>query len=223
MRRFLLGEKTEVQAWTNPYITDGLVAMWDGEWNVGGGAHTETMTEWTDIVSGRVADVRGTARVGGKFVSLGGAQFGHCFCSDVSGLPTQGGSIEIAYMLRATTSGLMFSSSELRFGIGPYSNNIVIGSYSRPVVSGKVLNQIQTLTAMQYPSTECYANGVQATMGGNDNWGAGTGMTFPGRYGATTVAGASEVDFYCIRIYSRALTAAEIAANYAIDQRRFGL
>ena len=22
--------------WTNPYVTDGLVAMWDAEWNVGG-------------------------------------------------------------------------------------------------------------------------------------------------------------------------------------------
>lgn len=28
---------TEKQSWSNPYITDGLVAMWDGEWNAGGG------------------------------------------------------------------------------------------------------------------------------------------------------------------------------------------
>ena len=24
-------------AWINPYVKDGLVAMWDGIWNVGGG------------------------------------------------------------------------------------------------------------------------------------------------------------------------------------------
>ena len=23
--------------WKNPYITDGLISMWDGQWNVGGG------------------------------------------------------------------------------------------------------------------------------------------------------------------------------------------
>ena len=27
------------KGWTNPYVTDGLVAMWDGEWNAGGGVH----------------------------------------------------------------------------------------------------------------------------------------------------------------------------------------
>ena len=28
--------------WKNPYVTDGLVAMWDGEWNVGGGVISAT-------------------------------------------------------------------------------------------------------------------------------------------------------------------------------------
>ena len=27
--------------WTNPYVTDGLVAMWDGEWNAGGGVRSQ--------------------------------------------------------------------------------------------------------------------------------------------------------------------------------------
>jgi hypothetical protein len=30
-------------------------------------------------------------------------------------------------------------------------------------------------------------------------------------------------NYYCIRLYNRALTAAEVAANYAIDAARFGL
>ena len=33
----------------------------------------------------------------------------------------------------------------------------------------------------------------------------------------------SKVDYYCIRLYSRALTAEEIAHNYAIDKARFNL
>ena len=32
--------------WVNPYVTDGLVAMWDGEWNAGGGVHDASANEW---------------------------------------------------------------------------------------------------------------------------------------------------------------------------------
>ena len=35
--------------WRNPYVTDGLVAMWDGEWNAGGGVHDANPNEWVDI------------------------------------------------------------------------------------------------------------------------------------------------------------------------------
>lgn len=34
---------------TNPYITDGLIAMWDGEWNVGLGKHNANSKIWVDI------------------------------------------------------------------------------------------------------------------------------------------------------------------------------
>lgn len=36
--------------WQNPYVTDGLVAMWDGQWNVGGGVHDAAAIEWKDLV-----------------------------------------------------------------------------------------------------------------------------------------------------------------------------
>ena len=34
----------------NPYVTDGLIAMWDGEWNVGLGIHDSSSTTWVDLV-----------------------------------------------------------------------------------------------------------------------------------------------------------------------------
>ena len=37
------------RGWKNPYITDGLVAMWDCEWNAGGGVHDDTATTWVDL------------------------------------------------------------------------------------------------------------------------------------------------------------------------------
>lgn len=35
--------------WHNPYIADGLVAMWDGEWNAAGGIHDASATTWVDL------------------------------------------------------------------------------------------------------------------------------------------------------------------------------
>lgn len=35
-----------------PYITDGLVAIWDGMWNVGIGEHDEVSSTWKDLISG---------------------------------------------------------------------------------------------------------------------------------------------------------------------------
>lgn len=35
--------------WKNPYVTDGLLAMWDGEWNAGGGTHSDAITNWYDL------------------------------------------------------------------------------------------------------------------------------------------------------------------------------
>lgn len=42
--------------WKNPYVTDGLVAMWDGEWNVGGGKHDANAASWVDL-SGNGHDI----------------------------------------------------------------------------------------------------------------------------------------------------------------------
>ena len=32
-----------------PYVTDGLEAFWDGEWNIGSGMHDDTTTTWVDL------------------------------------------------------------------------------------------------------------------------------------------------------------------------------
>ena len=40
--------------WKNPYIIEGptyrVSAMWDGEWNAGGGVHNPNATVWKDLV-----------------------------------------------------------------------------------------------------------------------------------------------------------------------------
>ena len=43
---YIAGEEGKV---TIPYVVDGLVAMWDGEWNVGIGEHDDSTTVWVDL------------------------------------------------------------------------------------------------------------------------------------------------------------------------------
>ena len=43
--------------WSNPYVTDGLIAMWDGEWNVGPGKHNPNATTWKDLAGSCNLDV----------------------------------------------------------------------------------------------------------------------------------------------------------------------
>ena len=49
----MIGARTAAWAksggWVNPYVPDGLVAMWDGEWNAGGGVHDPNATVWKDL------------------------------------------------------------------------------------------------------------------------------------------------------------------------------
>ena len=42
----------------NPYITEGLVSMFDGEWNQCYGKHTQNTSEWVDLISGKSAEVK---------------------------------------------------------------------------------------------------------------------------------------------------------------------
>lgn len=52
-RRLMMGNKTV----GNPYITDGLIAMWDGIWNAGLGKHTQSDAGFKDLVSGNTIPV----------------------------------------------------------------------------------------------------------------------------------------------------------------------
>lgn len=49
------------------YAQDGLVAMWDGEWNTGG-VHDSNSTVWTDLVGGKILTLNGSAVFGENYM-----------------------------------------------------------------------------------------------------------------------------------------------------------
>ena len=238
-------ERRGAPAWQNPYVTDGLVAMWDGEWNAGGGVHDANATVWVDLSGNGNDAIPGATypRFDNNSVVFTGLS--NCFwtvtnpsssLANISQSRNYELSLESAYdfsvtgqnagIINLSTSAtqrgysLRFYSSKLYatfYGpqYGPY--NLLSGSFA---MSGK---DDGLAGAYRRVVVDLYIDGTSvASMTNNfDTFGATNSMVWLGNTGAND--GVLIGHLYTSRIYNRILTAAEIAANYAIDKARFNL
>lgn len=218
--------------WKNPYVTNGLVAMWDGEWNAGWGVHNPNATVWKDLVGNRdFTIVNPSWRNTGLFFGGNGTTYGYLSQSDsaifdsppsitISAVITRGGE-NWAYdgiYLKPADSG--------RYGLAFFAGNFTIRniyediSYIFPQessVSVSVSYDANTNTVTpRYGNTICERFGNPNSIGQSQTY-ATIGKRVVGNtyYAKGTM--------HTLRLYSRALTADEIAANYAVDKARFNL
>lgn len=244
-------EKRGAPAWANPYITDGLVAMWDGEWNAGGGVHDANATVWKDLSGNGYDGELVAAQLGtgyqwesNAFVRYNNGANGMWTPIDMSdrmltaarsatfsvqivtGAPVGSNSWTSQIFnlcqtssdfwsagitalkrdevsgLTSTFGGLTYGTSE-SFNVSPYdavSNaSLVFDGLTVALYNGQELvkNKKPSITPVGAIA------GVFARLGSSN-------YAYRGRY-------------MRYAIYSRALTADEIAANYAIDKARFNL
>ena len=216
------------------YVQDGLIAMWDGIENVGWGVHDPNATVWKDL-SGNGHDLllSGTASFGADHAELDGNGFFYK-TTDISpfftktGLTAQVVSTKIGdgdnrglYSIGETTRLLWIwnsfqqgGSRKMTFSKFIYSNNV-----------GTTYPDIARDAKTSFTIT--HANGVAKTfvnktadktasvspldVSGIDRIAIGRIQSFEIFNGY----------IYCVRHYSRALTADEIADNDSIDKARF--
>lgn len=230
------------RGWTNPYVTDGLIAMWDGEWNAGGGKHDTTVRKLVDLSgNGRDATLVSSAVFGSNFVRGNGSTYVATFAFD-SVLPASVRSVSACCDV-ATPAGTT----------GRYSQCLIDSSFSPNFFSfgydaGGYLFLMRTTTKRraagalgakscygENPSGNTYnyringdsASSVSGTL--FDHTGSRTSGRIGGAWGSTTNDSYPAAYFradskiHSIRIYNRVLTAAEVAAIYAIDKERFNL
>lgn len=201
--------------WENPYITDGLVAMWDGEWNAGWGKHDPSAINCVGLVGG--------------FELAGNVLSPNSFCCTDN---------KVFNLDNAFTQ---FTIESIKKNGDPIGGGVYLcnGSNDRFSIDGvgesygncRVRYWNGSSVAAAYP----YSKSV---------WGAVT-VSFDGKnfqshlnaVGRTPSAAVEEelnvirivaaktvrLPFHSIRVYNRALTAEEIAYNYKIDKQRFGL
>lgn len=203
------------------YVQRGLIAHWDGIENEDYGKHSQNPNRWKDLVGDRVFQTsegtpvlqdnlsyyfNGSAKmVLSKFESFAGCSY------------------EIVFRWNTTWNAqhIMFDCDANNAPcIGCLSNSqfCTFHSSALTIASNTKNNYIYA----HLGSRQIAVDGVLKAVGSADNWGVrGVNAVSIGKRANSTDAWTGAI--YAIRVYNRALTPEEIAANYALDCQRFGL
>lgn len=227
-----MGTKLLHVGWKNPYITDGLVAMWDGEWNAGPGNHSASLVA-TNLAGEAVISTPST-----DYWQMSAQSFYMIDSYPTAVFELTQGLFDLSsFTIEICAERSSDSDSNGEFGFIGGGVTIDWRDATRAVFrlmkdgGGYSVNDGLTVGDMSIPrrmamsfnsSTgicNCYINGVNVLSRNatpskfNSSSGVRIGPLYLSAKGA----------IYNLAIYSRVLTAAEIAANYAIDKERFNL
>ena len=227
----------------NTYVTDGLVAMWDGIWNTGFNNHDQNATTWIDLIGNNVVTTTSTTApttLDNGFRFNGSQYFTVTPDENIKSVGTNQHDITVEIGFNANPQS---KENQGLLGFGTSSQrNIWMFFGNPPTSTSSTLNaQLQNSSSLRL----WYRNGVfpngtkhhvvfsssSTTMSG---WLDGIKVSSTRTIGKQTSLGQSFIgrisnynnfygDIYFIRIYNRALTEDEIAANYAIDKQRFNI
>ena len=216
----------------NPYITDGLIAMWDAEWNCVLGLHSMDTKKWIDIVSGyNLQLASGTPTWEAKANVING-KWG-IVSPELQALFKAANKNNLSYELCFSALPYNIKGTVLGFdgtviGTITYSNTIGDWCWSGNWIPSNKFKTTRkgTLSVVrngQTARTDVYEDG--ALFSGKTSSGVDpTGRTFGIGYGIYSWNNApTGIKIHCIRLYNRMLTADEIQKNKDIDATRFSI
>ena len=251
--------------WVNPYITDGLVAQLDGEWNVEGGVHDPSATTWVDLVNGIPLTIVNGAFTNNSIVLTGGNIYSQSIPAITQAIASGEATIEYGGVFRPR-EGISYSNESTGFKIGGFHSSAWTSSsgYTQGATFWSKNNANSSSYGNTYPTqyetrwgwddSMSYHVAPSSIRAGAQQGGIGqractvqmvissgignsyvdtvffnsamvnTAATYKNSgFTLGSYTARSNMEYYFFRVYSRALTAAEIAANYAVDKARFGL
>ena len=214
----------------NPYVTDGLISMWDAEWNCFSGLHQTNATKWVDIVSGyNLQLASGTPNWEAKANVINGkwgivrpelqALFKSANKNNLS--------YELCFSALPKINGTALGFNTNTIGIITHLNTIGDWCWSGnwiPSTKFKTTHKgtLSVVRNGQTGRTDVYEDGAlfsgKTSSGGGDT----TSRTFGIGYGYGQWNNApTGIKIHCIRLYNRMLTESEIQKNKDIDANRF--
>lgn len=236
-----------------PYVTKGLIAMWDGEWNAGYGIHDPNATVWKNLVEG--SPFGNGERTGTGLTTLLPIWTDNSCRSPESNPSTQakmkacfnvtanidstlavacGETVACAYDSGIINSAPWNSSANMGCDVRFYRLYSLIcptATYDYSSTQYQLWDSGHSISLSPTIPRSYHVRRIGASQlglrinGGTESVGGkGNGRTFSKTYLFPLVVGASSaVEVFCIRYYSRTLTNAEILHNYKIDKERFNL
>ena len=242
----MLGARTG--AWAQPgggvptardYVQHGLIAMWDGIENAGWGTHSPNSTVWKDLIHGIELVSQGGNSWGDNYLQANeqwitrqNTDFDYLKTAFIDAPVISGGgyTIEFCGFIDSDSGGNVFGDRYI---------NVLIFVYGTKIC-GWLGNGNNTESSLLVNEDGCVSFIVRNTGGGFENVSYVNGMVsnkysrtnyFNSKIGKAFGVGKGEYSswgfatgkYRSVRMYSRALTADEIDANYAIDKVRFNL
>lgn len=214
----------------NPYITDGLIAMFDAEWNVGLGKHEESPESWKDLVgnitlSGVPSKFNANSVLMDNTMSFESQAILDAINKDELTVEmilkplNHGTNNNNMYIRLGSTRGFwlwdnrnhVFSSTSYR---EPSNGFTSINSYGWS--TGIILKNVIACVSLYGNNLKIRANSAYNFSVSFTNKATVTGTHL---FGNST----SNMEIYCVRFYGKVLSQAEIAHNALIDKERFGL
>jgi hypothetical protein len=216
--------------WENPYITDGLVSMYDGIWNAPDNTHEDidSTNEFYNLIT-KQYDFGGGKFVsttnGYKVVITPGATYKNSYTAEWAKAHANGnGEWTVNAVFYNTSPPAVVYGNTFCFAgdfrtIGYNTNNAYIATTNIggwKIVKGEIANvaRVVTLAKLDSENYILYAGDGSKKLEFTTNEAIGEGFSF---------RGAVDAILHGFRFYNRALTAEEIAHNYEIDKARFGL
>lgn len=199
------------------YVQAGLIHMWDGIENAGWGVHDGTAQTWTDLVGSNHITAPTTLAWGEEHLQ---ARAMHTNAISLS-------FVFYEIVVRRIANGYFLTNGNNNVLVGYYATNKFIvtngaqgTSWPQLHPDAVPLNAIRTIS--HSPKDSSYHARVNGSVGqaGATEWFSNYRSDF--QIAARTAnSNCANTDFFCIRLYSRVLTDAEISANYAVDAARF--
>ena len=202
------------------YVQNGIVAMWDGIENAGGGVHDPNATAWKDLVGGYDFAIPGS---GASFTDDCVTLNNSSLSASLQEVARPEFTIEcIAESTGGTGAWLWMKNPSWVGGalIGWQSDGVCYFPwYKIGSLGGQGLASVGLAWDSSNQVLYKDASAIASTARSIDSRNVLSSI-YIGEYNGNKK---TTMNCHSIRLYSRALTAAEIAANYAVDKQRFNL
>ena len=250
----MLGARTGAWAksgeWVNPYVTDGLVAMWDGEWNAGFGIHNPLAATIKDLIGTNDLILDPTSRIRPNSFTV--ERENGCVTKNVVS-PNDVVTIEIVATLTGSALGgngaLPGFIGGLSWNNSPFAqirptrlDNVTLWDridcytlkfiYSDSDMDRIVLDDFGAFRSLSFsrdvlsetPIYDVYLDGEMKLTSRKSTPASGTLVTSKLSFIANSVLGSYSMgEVKTIRVYNRRLTADEVKQNFLVDDVRFGI